>query len=229
LPLRKQHLYNIEIIKVFKVVHISDKNVMKSNTDLVNYLMENGTLKTPKIIKAFKKIDRADFVPVDKVSEAYNDYPLPIGYGQTISQPTTVAFMFELLKPEKGNLILDIGSGSGWTTALLATIVGNKGFIEAVEVIPQLIRFGKENIKKYKFKNARVRLAGSKLGVPGTTFDRILISASAKSFPEEILSQLKNNGRLVIPIQNSIWLYIKTSGLQIIEKQYPGFVFVPLK
>ena len=90
---------------------------MNSRKDLINYL-KNGTrvLKNSEIKKYFEKINRADFVREEYKMEAYENYPLPIGYGQTISQPTTVAFMLELLNPQKGDKVLDVGSGSGWTT-----------------------------------------------------------------------------------------------------------------
>src|SRR3989339_1144097 len=90
---------------------------------LVKNLIDEGALKTPEIIGAFYNIDRRDFVPEEYTKDAYRDSPLPIGYGQTISQPYTVAFMLELLAPKGGNKIMEIGSGSGWQTALLAHIV----------------------------------------------------------------------------------------------------------
>jgi protein-L-isoaspartate(D-aspartate) O-methyltransferase len=99
----------------------------KNNQELVNYLKQSGVLRTPLIIKAFEKIDRKDFVPKEFEDEAYGDYPLSIGLGQTISQPWTVAFMLELLQPQLGEKILDIGSGSGLTTSLLAQSVSQKG------------------------------------------------------------------------------------------------------
>ncbi|MCD6283661.1 protein-L-isoaspartate O-methyltransferase, partial [bacterium] len=98
---------------------------------LIQQLISEGYLKTPEIIKAFREIDRKDFVPSYLKKEAYINAPLPIGFGQTISQPLTVAFMLELLQPKRGDKILDIGSGSGWTTALLAYIVGQKDRFDA--------------------------------------------------------------------------------------------------
>ena len=97
---------------------------------LIDQLIQDGYLKTPRIIDAFKKIKRIDFIPEELKQEAEGNYPLSIGWGQTISQPLTVAFMLELLQPEPGNKILDIGSGSGWVTALLAEIISHINFIE---------------------------------------------------------------------------------------------------
>lgn len=198
--------------------------------DLINHL-ENNTkvLHRKELKKAFIAIDRGDFTPKEYLSEAYEDYPLPIGYGQTISQPTTVAFMLELLELNNGEKILDVGAGSGWTTALLARIVGSDGEVRGVEIVPELIKIGQKNIEKYNFKHTTISLADSKkIGYSSDApFDKILVSASADSVPKELIKQLKDGGIMVIPIKNSIWR-IKKIGDKTYVKKFPGFVFVPL-
>lgn len=199
---------------------------------LIDSLIDDGYLKTPGIINAFRKIDRADFVLEKFKADAYANIPLPIGYGQTISQPLTVAFMLELLKPEKGDKILDIGSGSGWQTALLAEIAGEKGKVFGVEIIPELKEFGEKNIIKYDFIKkgvAKVFLAGEKIGLKEEApFDKIIAGAMAHSVPKELREQLKIGGRLVIPYAGSVWLMIKKTEGTFEEYEYPGFAFVPL-
>jgi len=197
---------------------------------LISQLVNNGKLKTPAIIEAFKKIDRRDFVSPKHRDQAYEDFPIPIGYESTISQPTTVATMLEILSPQRGDRVLDVGSGSGWTTALLANIVGPEGSVYGVELIPELVSFGRHNTGKYNFKNARIFKAEKSLGwKKEAPYDKILVSASADSLPEELLNQLKKNGKMVIPIKSSIWqIEIKEKG-EIQKKEYPGFVFVPLR
>lgn len=200
--------------------------------DLINSLIKEGWLKTPKIIEAFRKIRRIDFLPKDIKDLAELNEALPIGYGQTISQPLVVAFMIELLDPEPGEKILDIGSGSGWTTALLAEIVGKGGKILAVEVVPELKEFGEKNVSGYNFiSEERVKFIsadGSEGYEKEAPFDKILASASAERLPPVWKDQLKVAGRIVTPIGNSIWLFIKKSQDHFEETEYPGFVFVPL-
>src|SRR3989344_6506853 len=206
-----------------------------SQNSLTQELVKKAVLKTALIINAFKKTDRADFVLSDFKKEAYRDYPLPIGYNVTISQPTTVAFMLELLEPKKGDKILDIGSGSGWTTELLSQIVGKKGKVFGVEIIPELVEFGRKNLSKYNkknvfYKNAEIILA--KKDILGFSkkapFDKILVSAMAKKLPKELVNQLSISGILIIPIKNSIWRIDKISENKIKEKEFYGFNFVPL-
>ncbi len=158
---------------------------------------------------------------------------LPIGYGQTISQPLTVAFMFELLQPRPGDKVLDIGSGSGWTSALLAKIVGNKGKVIAIELLPELKEFGEKNTAKYNFVEkgiAQFICADGSKGYPKEApFDKVLCSAAIqKQVPQAWKKQLKVEGRIVTPIGSSIWLFIKKSEKGFEEKEYPGFAFVPL-
>jgi len=199
---------------------------------LTEKLIEDGWLKSPSIIRAFRKIKRADFLPPDFQNIAEFDGALPVGFGQTISQPLVVAFMIELLRPRPGEKILDIGSGSGWTTALLAEIVGPKGKVFAFELVPELKEFGEKNAAKYNFIGkgiARFICADGSSGYPKEApFDKILASASAKKIPPDWKEQIKTGGRIVLPVGNSIHLLIKKEDGDFEEKEYPGFVFVPL-
>jgi protein-L-isoaspartate(D-aspartate) O-methyltransferase len=181
------------------------------------------------IEQAFQKIHREDFVPESLRNQAYIDAPLPIGFGQTISQPYTVQLMLEWLDAKPGEIILDVGSGSGWTTALLSQIVGPKGKVFAVEIIPELVKFGRNNCKKAGVKNAQFFRAGKEYGLPEhSPFDRILVSASAKELPTKLLSQLKVGGKLVIPVQDDILEITKISKRDFTSVTHPGFIFVPL-
>ena len=196
-------------------------------------LIRDGYLKTSRIIKAFRAIDRADFVLPQYRKEAYENYPLPLLQGQTISQPLTVAFLLEFLDPQPGDKILDIGSGSGWTTALLAEIVGSQGKIFGLERIPELCEFGIANVGKYNFiKQGTVKIIcrdgtdGLPLEAP---YDKILAGAAAFSeIPTAWREQLKIGGRIVAPVDDSVWLFIKRSETEWDEKEFPGFAFVPL-
>ena len=197
--------------------------------NLVESLIKERWLKTPIIIDAFRKIKRIDFLKKETKNLAEINEALPIGYGQTISQPLTVAFMMENLQPRAGQKILDIGSGSGWTTALLAQIAGNKGKVIAVEIVSELKEFGEKNVSKYNFKNVEfICDDGSEGYKKEAPFDRILASASAEEIPELWKEQLKIGGRIVASVKNSIWTLVKKSENDFQEIEHSGFVFVPL-
>ncbi len=202
------------------------------NEKMVKELIEGGWLKTKRIINAFLKIKREDFLPEDLKHLAYLNEALPIGYGQTISQPLVVAFMLEKLDPRPGEKILDIGAGSGWTSALLAEIVGEKGKVIAIEIIPELVEFGKKNVSKYNFiEKGRVKFIcgdGTKGYAQDAPYDKILCSASAKEVPNAWKEQLRIGGKIITPIKNSIVELTKIDEKEFQTLEYPGFVFVPL-
>ena len=202
---------------------------MKTHQELIDFLIASGSLHSPNLIKAFHRRNRILFVPQELQSETYGDYPLSIGMGQTISQPTTVAIMLELLHPVAGNSVLDIGSGSGWTTALLASAVEPNGLVEGVERIPSLVEYGKNNLLKAGVTNASIEFAHPcVLGKPGHLYDRILVSASADKMPSDLIDQLKIGGTLVTPIGNSILRITKGDKGKLTVYELPGFRFVPL-
>ncbi len=203
-------------------------DIFNSNEELVEHLINSGVLYSNSIIEAFINIDRANFVLDPLASNVYGDYPLQIGHGQTISQPTTVAIMLEMLDAKKYHKVLDVGSGSGWSSALLGFIVSDKGSVTGLERVPELVKLGNNHLNKYSFKNVKIIQAKEELGIPGEMFDRILVSASAKEFPYELTKQLKVGGKLVIPVGNSIYEITKKDE-DILEKvEHYGFVFVPL-
>jgi protein-L-isoaspartate(D-aspartate) O-methyltransferase len=151
---------------------------------------------------AFRSVDRADFLRARDRSNAGVDAPIAIGGGQTNSQPRTVFAMLELLDVRAGQRVLDVGSGSGWTTALLAQLVGPSGTVIGVELEPELVAFGGENLAKYDFPWASIRQAEpGVLGAPDDApFDRILVSAEARSLPQPLVDQLAVGGTMVIPV-----------------------------
>ncbi|MGC9968115.1 MAG: protein-L-isoaspartate O-methyltransferase [Minisyncoccia bacterium] len=204
----------------------------KAFNDLVEGLIRGGYLKTPAIIRAFREIDRNDFVLPEFAREAYGNYPLPIGFGQTVSQPLTVAFMLELLAPRAGEKILDIGSGSGWQTALLAHLVGEKGHVTAVERIPELKTMTEANVGKYGFiKSGIVRVIlgdGSKGYAADAPYDKIIAAAAGDDIPPAWKNELRAGGKIVAPARESMVVLQKAEKGDFKRREYHGFSFVPL-
>jgi protein-L-isoaspartate(D-aspartate) O-methyltransferase len=211
--------------------------------ELVLSLKQKRALKSPQIIEAFLKTDRKNFVPENLKNLAYIDEALPIGEGQTISQPYTVAFMLELLEPRKGEQIMDIGYGSGWTTALLAEIVrptptpgvGVKkmGRVYAFEVVPKLCELGEENLSKYpELRSCAIlfckdAFAGVSKDPPADGFDGIIASAKVSEVSRAWRRQLKIGGRLVYPKNISLFKEVKKGENEFNVEEHSGFAFVP--
>ncbi|MFZ0141111.1 MAG: methyltransferase domain-containing protein [Aeromicrobium sp.] len=152
--------------------------------------------------EAFAVVDRAEFLRPHDRAVAGIDEPLSIGLGQTNSQPRTVRAMLQLLEVEAGQRVLDVGSGSGWTTALLARLVGPTGSVLGVELEPDLATWGAENLGRQDTPWASIRAADPDvLGAPAEApFDRVLVSAAARQLPDELVEQLTDDGVMVVPV-----------------------------
>ena len=180
--------------------------------------------------EAFEATPRARFLPKLARRRAAFDGPIQIGHGQTNSQPRTVADMLQLLEVRPGDRVLDVGSGSGWTTALLAHLTGPSGSVLGLEIEPDLVAFGRANLAKVHRPWARIELADrDMLGRPEEApYDRILVSADARILPDDLVDQLDDEARLVVPVRGRMTLVVRTPDrLRISE--HGDYRFVPLR
>ncbi len=158
--------------------------------------------ETDPVAEAMRRRARADFLPPERRRLADQDAPVPIGHDQTNSQPSTVAAMLRLLDVRPGHHVLDVGSGSGWTTVLLGDLVGRVGWVLGVERVPELVEAARGALARQGQPWVAVRVAApGVLGAPEhAPFDRILVSAEADELPEELVQQLAPGGVMVVPV-----------------------------
>lgn len=183
-----------------------------------------------RILDAFEKVPREKFVPNYLKERAYEDGPLPIGFGATISQPYTVAFMTQLLKPREEDIVLEIGTGSGYQAAILSSLVKK---VYSLEVIKELFDKAKENLREVGITNVEVI---NKNGYGGLSefapYDKIIVTAGAPKVPELLKDQLKDGGILVMPVgdgESQTMIKIIKEGGEFKEEKHGDFVFIPLK
>lgn len=179
--------------------------------------------------RAFRTVHRADFLPAGLRVAAGADQALEIGYGQTNSQPSTVRAMLRLLEVKPGHRVLDVGCGSGWTTALLGVLVGAGGRVDGVEIIPELVVWGRENLAGYAMPWTHIhRAAEGVLGLPeGAPYDRILVSAESSGLPAPLVDQLSDTGRMVVPVAGRMLVVRRTGSATEVER-HGYYSFVPL-
>ena len=178
--------------------------------------------------EAFTACPRAAFLPEDQRRFAHLDRPLPIGYGQTNSQPTTVRHTLALLDVRPGQRVLDVGCGSGWTTALLAHLVGPDGEVIGVEIVPELVDIGRAHVAGHASAQVEQALPDT-LGLPALApFDRILVSAEATVLPTSLVEQLTDDGVLVVPVAGTLH-EVRRQGADVVDVPHGRYVFVPLQ
>ncbi len=170
-------------------------------------------ISDPATLRAMRAVERHRFVPAELARQAYNDHPLPIGHGQTISQPYIVAYMTEIVAPKPGQRVLEIGAGSGYQAAVLAEIVGK---VFTIEIIAPLARQAQERLAALGYANVAVRHADGFHGWPEEApFDAIVVTAAAEFIPPPLIEQLKDGGRMVIPVGSPL----RTQQLMLVEKR----------
>ncbi len=186
--------------------------------------------RADEVAAAMTALDRRLFLPADLGAQAGEDRPLPIGLGQTCSQPSTVAAMLRLLQVPRGARVLDVGAGSGWTTALLGRLVGPHGTVLGVELEPELAARAATAVAACGMPWVRVRAAlPGVLGWPDTAgYDRILCSASPRHLPDELVRQLADGGRLVMPVGETMVLAVR-DGDRVTTSSHGSYRFVPLR
>lgn len=207
---------------------------------LIKWLTKNGYLRSPLIKDAFMYINREDFVSDAAKGEAYENLPIAIEFGRTIPQPSTVAFMLELVEPKFGEKILHVGAGTGWQTALLARVVSGKaesdlpfGKVIAFEGVEKLSEIAIKNLEQYSFISngiADVIHGNAKEGFSkDAPYDKIVSSVSFTEIPKVWKDEVRIGGRIVVPIGERIVVLDKTGADTFSRRQYFGFDFSPMR
>lgn len=190
-----------------------------------------GRTDPARLDAAFVAVPREEFLPEQARRRAAEDRPFSIGFGQSNSQPRTVRRMLSLLDVEPGHAVLDVGAGSGWTTALLAHLVGPTGSVLGLELVTELARWGAVNLAPYAGDHASLREADPDvLGAPAAApFDRILVSASARRLPTGLVEQLAVEGVLLVPVGATMTRVERRGPDRTVTTTHGAFSFVPLR
>ncbi len=214
-----------------------DKKNKNENTDkfarlrqqMVEYQIRARGVKDPRVLEAMEKVPRHLFVPENLRYEAYQDEPLPIGYGQTISQPYIVAYMTEQLHLQKGDRVLEIGTGSGYQAAILAELADS---VFTVEIVPELSIRAQKVLEALGYRNVQFKIGDGYEGwLEKAPFDAIIVTAAPDHVPQPLIEQLKDGGRLIIPVGDFYQdlVLIEKKGQKISRKKLLPVRFVPMK
>jgi protein-L-isoaspartate(D-aspartate) O-methyltransferase len=196
---------------------------MRAPNIFINTIISPACDGEPDIVSAFTDIDRAFFLPEPMRHMAYVDKAIPIGYDQTLSQPSLVAYMLKELELKDAESCLEIGAGSGFVTVLLSKLVK---YVYAVELRPELAEGARDKVRSLYISNVKIFCGdGTQGNEKFAPYDRIIVSAGAKSIPEKLISQLKDGGIMLIPLNNSLIKIVK-KGSELIKKPLASVAFV---
>lgn len=210
--------------------YTSQEDVYRERREkMVKQQLNRRGIRDESVLKAMSSVKRHVFVPQNQIAEAYDDRPLPIGYGQTISQPFIVAYMTEVIKPRPHFKALEIGTGSGYQAAVLAEIIKD---VYTIEIVPELGNSAARRLETLGYKNIKTKVADGYYGwKENGPFDAIMVTAAAEYIPPPLLEQLKEGGKMIIPVGSpfmtqTLMLVEKKKGKAITKSLMP-VVFVP--
>ena len=196
---------------------------------MVEQQIEARGISDPATLAAMRTVPRHEFLPLRLRSEAYADYPLPIGHGQTISQPYIVAFMTEAIRPQPGEKILEIGAGSGYQAAVLAEMGAD---VYTIEIVEPLAEMSRQTLQRLGYKNARVKFGDGYRGWPEhAPFDAIIVTCAPDKIPAPLVEQLRDGGRMIIPVgsgMNQELVLLRKTGDKIEQQSVLPVRFVPM-
>lgn len=204
---------------------------VKDHGKMVRTQIEMRGVADEATLSSMKKVQRHLFVPQHLREYAYDDRPLPIGYGQTISQPFIVAYMTEIIRPNKNSKMLEIGTGSGYQAAVLAEIISD---VYTIEIITELSNSSAKRLKELGYKNVYVKNADGYYGwKEHAPFDAIIVTAASEYIPPPLIEQLKDGGRMVIPVgspfQTQMLMLVEKKEGKVTTKSLMPVMFVPFK
>jgi protein-L-isoaspartate(D-aspartate) O-methyltransferase len=212
------------------ILTVKSDDRLEERMDMVKYQIRDRGVTDPRVLRAMEDVPRHEFVPDDYAGQAYADHPLPIGYGQTISQPYIVALMSELLHLKETDRVLEIGAGSGYQAAILAEIVAE---VYTVEIVEPLAEEARERLERLGYGNVHVLSADGYYGwEEHAPYDAIIVTCAPDHIPQPLVQQLSDGGSLVIPVgppggYQTLWQVTK-QGEEIKKRNVTGVLFVPL-
>jgi protein-L-isoaspartate(D-aspartate) O-methyltransferase len=195
---------------------------------MVDSQIRSRGVRDARVLEAMEKVPRHEFVPDASINQAYDDHPLHIGYGQTISQPYIVALMSEVLRLEPGDRVLEVGTGSGYQAAVLAELVEE---VYSIEIVEALGHEAAERLKRLGYDNVKVRIGDGYKGWPEEApFDAIIVTAAPETVPQALVEQLADGGRMVLPVGVGIQdlLLVEKNNGKVTESNITSVRFVPM-